>query len=89
MPWKGFNLVDTVTNDSPLWFGVVEGGIWKRAPPHAFVNLSCQRGTTIGVELQGLASITLVGIIVQLGVTLVKGCASGVKVVIRLADGPS
>ena len=43
VPWKGFKLVDTVANDSPLWFEVLEGRIGKRATPRAFVNLiSCQ-----------------------------------------------
>jgi len=89
MPWKGFKLVDTVANDSPLWFEVLGGGIGKRAPPHGFVNPSCQRGTTIGVKLQGLASIASIGVIVQLGNTLVEGRAAGVKVVIRVAGGSS
>ena len=89
VPWKGFKFVDTVANDSSLRFRVLGNWIWKRAPPHVFVNFSYQRGTTVRVELQGLASVAPVGVIVQLGITLVEERAAGVKVVIGVAGGPS
>jgi hypothetical protein len=47
VPREGFELVDTVSNDSPLLrFQVLQSWIWERAPPHAFLIL-CQRGTTV------------------------------------------
>ena len=86
MPWKSFRLVETVANDSLLLqFEVLEVWIGERAPPHAVVNFSRQRGTTIGTELQGLTPVALTGVIVQ----LVERHAAGVKVVVRVDCGPS
>jgi len=89
VPRKSFELVDTVANDSPLWFEVLESGVGKGTPPHAFVDLGCQRGTTIGAKLQRLAPMAPTGVIVQLGNPLIEGCAAWVKAVIRVARGPS
>ena len=85
VPWKSFKLVDTVANDSPLRFEVLESGVGERAPPHAFVNLGCQQGATIRAKLQGLTSVTPTGVIIRLWNPLVEGRATRVKIMIRVA----
>jgi hypothetical protein len=80
VPWEGFKLVDTVAYHSLLLrFEVFGDRVWEGAASQAVVIFSHKRGTTVRTELQGLASVALVDIIVQLGNLLVERRASGVK----------
>ena len=89
VPGESFKLIDAVTNNTPLWFDILGSRVGERTSSHALFDLGYQRGTTVGTNLQGLASAALTGVVVQLEGLLVEGRAARVKVVVRIARGPS